>query len=133
MWRFVLKLCVFGNSTLLFKPVYFLELEIFWQISDCLSKKFFWDLAEPIVLIQKTQKSEKHRKYALNIAYRCKFLLKLDVLRNPHSSSYQYISWSWKFFGKSQIVCQRNFSEISQSPSYLFKKHKSLKNVEIML
>jgi len=79
MWKFLLKLCVFGKSTLFLKTVYFLELQIFGQVSDCLSRKIFRNLAVPIVVIQQTQKSKNHRNYALNTPYWCKFLLDLDV------------------------------------------------------
>ena len=62
MCEILLKLSDFEKSTFLLISVYFLELEFLWQVSDCLSRKFFWDLAEPIVIIQKTQKSIKPRK-----------------------------------------------------------------------
>jgi len=78
----------------------------------------------------KNTKVWKSHKIHINAIYTYKIPLNSSVLRNPLSSSYLYISWSWKFSGKSQIVCQRNFSEISQSPSCLYEKHKSLKTPE---
>ena len=57
----------FENSTFLLRSVDLLELELFWQVSDFLSRNFFCDLAEPNVIIPKTRKSEK----CLEIIHKC--------------------------------------------------------------
>ena len=54
--HFRLNYSDFENYTFLLRSIDFLELEHFWQVSDCLSRKFFWDLAEPIVIIPKNTK-----------------------------------------------------------------------------
>jgi len=57
----------FDNCTFILRFVDFLELELFWQVSDCLSRKFFWDLAEPFVIIPIITKVRKYSKLYTDI------------------------------------------------------------------
>ena len=66
----------FDKMNFLLRSVDLLELEYFWQVSDCLSRKIFWDHAEPIVIVPKTQKSEICLSFIQNrrnIPFHCQY------------------------------------------------------------
>jgi len=106
----------------------FLELELFWQVSDCLSRKIFWDLAELNLIIQIVCKSQKHYK----IVYKSCGMLKIwHNLCDFEKSTFHLksvLSWSWNFSDMSQIVCQGKSFEISQSSIWLYKMYAKVEN-----
>ena len=53
------------------------------------------------------------------------------ILRNPLRPPVLHIPCSWNFSDKSQIVCQENIFEISQSSIWLYKKSLKSKNPEM--
>ena len=106
----------------------FLELELFWWVPDCLSRKFFWDLAKLNLIIQNVCKSQK----PYEIVYKsCKMLKLWHNLCDFEKFTFHLqsvFSWSWNFSDKSQIVCQGNFFDISQSSIWLYKMYAKVKN-----
>ena len=90
-------------------------------------RKFFWDLAELNMIIQKHAKVEKHWK-CIQITWKLWYLvIKSVILINSPFTSNKYISWSWNFSNKSQIVCQgKNLWDL-QSFIWLYKKLKTQK------
>jgi len=74
--------CDFENCTFLLRSVDFLELELFWQVSDCLSRKFFWDLAEPNVIIPINIKVWKYSKIVRKYTFSCNFRQKIVIFEN---------------------------------------------------
>jgi len=107
----------------------FLELELFWQVSDCLSRKNFWDLAKLNLIIQNVCKSQK----PYEMVYKSSKMLKIwHNLCDFEKSSFHLQSVfprSWNFSDKSQIVCQGKFFEISQSSIWLYKMYAKAKNL----
>jgi len=81
--------CDFENCTFLLRSLDFLELELFWQVSDCLSRNFFRDLAEPNVIIPKNTKVWKYSKIYIKCTISCHFRL--------------ILLWFWELYIPPQI------------------------------
>ena len=122
----------FDNFTFHLPSVFFLELELFWQVSDGLSKKIFLRSRRAQYDYTKICKIRKTLKNVYKTVWKWWYLvINLVILRNSFFTSNQCSPGAGTFLTSLRWFVKENFSEISQSSIWLYQNMQKLKTLRM--